>query len=249
MCADRPAGDRPVRIFRFVGRGENESAPVGVRALAYAPSGAARVDRSTTGRWSGVSLRLDLFTSPVSPCGVAGDAAFGLDTGLPASNPWHRFTLTRLPEPSVLAPGTDLAESSWGGPSSFGSFPRLRCLLGAQLRTEVRPKATSVPGCLAAPLAGCGLPRALRTIQQVSVSAATRRRRRSGLTRRPPRFPATSADSSLPPTSRRSPTARSEVAVNTVRVPIPLRLVSGVGWAEAPSSPLRLACAFRNEHQ
>ena len=46
----------------------------------------------------------------------------GLDTGFPASNPWHRFTLTRLPEPSVLAPiGTELAESSWGGPSSFGS--------------------------------------------------------------------------------------------------------------------------------
>ena len=90
------------------------------------------MDRSTTGRMSGVSLRLDLFTSPVAPFGVAGDAAFGLDTGFPASNPWHRFTLTRLPEPSVLAPGTDLAESSWGGPSSFGSFPRLRCLLGAQ---------------------------------------------------------------------------------------------------------------------
>jgi len=51
---------------------------------------------------------------------------FGLATGLPASNPRHRFTLTRLPEPSVLAPiGTDLAESSWGGPSSFGSSPRL----------------------------------------------------------------------------------------------------------------------------
>ncbi len=125
---------------------------------------------------------------------------FGLDTGFPASNPWHRFTLTRLPEPSVLAPGTVLTETSWGGPSSFGSFPRLRCLLGAHLRTEVRPKATSVPGCLAVPLAGCGLPRALRTIQQVSVSAAARRRRRPGLTRRPPWFPTTFADSSLPST-------------------------------------------------
>jgi hypothetical protein len=27
---------------------------------------------------------------------------------------------------------------------------------------------------------------------------------------------------------------RSEVAVNTVRAPVSLRLVSGVGWAEAP---------------
>ena len=166
---------------------------------------------------SGVSLRLDLFTSPVSPFGVAGDAAFGLDTGFPASNPWHRFTLTRLPEPSVLAPGTDLAESSWGGPSSFGSFPRLPCLPGVPLRTEVRPKATNLPGRLAEPFAGCGLPRALRTVQQVSVSAATRRRRRRGPTRRPPRSPATFADSSLPPKPRRNPTARSEVDVNTVR--------------------------------
>ena len=48
---------------------------------------------------------------------------------------WHRFTLTRLPEPSVLVPiGTDLAESSWGGPSSFGSSPPLRCPPGARGR-------------------------------------------------------------------------------------------------------------------
>jgi hypothetical protein len=62
-----------------------------------------------------------------------------------------------------------------------------------------------------------------------------------GLTRRPHRSPAAVADPSLPPTSRRSPTARSEVAVNTVRAPVPLRLVSGAGWAEAPSSPPRSA--------
>jgi hypothetical protein len=40
---------------------------------------------------------------------------------------------------------------------------------------------------------------------------------------------------------------RSEVAVNSV-LPNPLYLVSGVGQAEAPSSPLRLVCALRNNH-
>ena len=148
---------------------------------------------------------------------------------------WHRFTLTRLPEPSVLAPiGTDLAESSWGGPSSFGSSPQLRCPHRSHRCTEVHPKAPSVPGRLADPLAGCGLPRALRSCQQVSVSAATRRRRRPGLTRRPPRLPVTFADPSLPPTSRRSPTARSGVAVNTVRVPTPLPPRERCGLGRSP---------------
>jgi len=66
---------------------------------------------------------------------------FGLDTGFPASNPRHHFTLTRLPEPSVLVSyGTDVAESSWGGHSSFGSSTT------TPLRAP-RPKATwrSVP--------------------------------------------------------------------------------------------------------
>jgi hypothetical protein len=117
---------------------------------------------------------------------------FELDTGFPASNPRHRFTLTRLPVPSVLAPiGTDLAESSWGGPSSFGSsttipLPAPHPLVHrsapasgvppAARRRQItrRPKAPSVPGRLAEPFAGHGLPRALRTLQQVSVSHVTR---------------------------------------------------------------------------
>jgi hypothetical protein len=80
--------------------------------------------------WTGpplVECRALAFVSTCShrPSRLAARRAMprvGLDTGFPASNPWHRFTLTRLPEPSVLAPiGTDLAESSWGGPRSFGS--------------------------------------------------------------------------------------------------------------------------------
>ena len=43
------------------------------------PSGAPKWDISTIGRTSGVSLQLDLFTSPVSPFGGAGDALFGPD--------------------------------------------------------------------------------------------------------------------------------------------------------------------------
>ena len=93
----------------------------------------------------------------------------GLDTGFPVSNPWHRFTLTRLPEPSVLVPiGTDLAESSWGGPSSFGSstttplparHPKaMYHLLPEGQQITRRPRAPSVPGRLAEPIAGSGCP-------------------------------------------------------------------------------------------
>jgi hypothetical protein len=180
----------------------------------------------------------------------------------PVSRPrtrWHRFTLTRLPEPSVLVPvGTDLAGSSWGGPSSFGSStttpsptrrPKATChlllegnrsppTLGWQVCPVVSPHRTPASGCPAPSNGPAGL--------------------RRPVTRRWPqaRFDPTSASVSrdvrrlvVALGSRGSPTARFEVAVNTVRAPIPLRLVSGVGWAEAPSSPLWSACAFRNEHQ
>ena len=237
-----------------------------LRALACAPSGAARMDRSTTGRMSGVSLRLDLFTSPVSPCGGAGDAAFGNDAGLPASNPWHRFTLTRLPEPSVLAPvGTDLAGSSWGGPRSFGSSPRPRCPHPASTHTEVRsevtchppPEGDRSPGARRRRVCPVVSPHRPSTTSCPVPSGRSSRSpspappegdHRPGLTRRPPRSPGTVADSSLPPYPRRSPAARCEVAVNTVRAPIPLCLLHGAGWAEAPSSP-PVACALRNEDQ
>jgi hypothetical protein len=76
----------------------------------------------------------------------------------------HRFTLTRSPEPSVLVPiGTDLAESSWGGPSSFGSFDH-----GSS--PVAHPKVADEPVCLAAPPVECESPRPLRTLQQVPVS-------------------------------------------------------------------------------
>jgi hypothetical protein len=90
---------------------------------------------------------------------------FGLDTGFPASNPLAPLTLTRLPVPSVLAPiGTDLAEPSWGGPSSFGSSTTAPLPTGC-------PKTPCEPDRLAATFAGHELPRNLRTLQQVPVSA------------------------------------------------------------------------------
>ena len=118
---------------------------------------------------------------------------FGLDTGLPASNPLaplHADPVARAIGPGAI--GTDLAESSWGGPSSFGSStttplpaPHPEAHRSAPVgdvpptprRPWItrRPKTTSVLGRLAAPFAGCGLPRALRTLQQVSVSPPTRR--------------------------------------------------------------------------
>ena len=118
----------------------------------------------------------------------------GLDTGFPASNPWHRFTLTRLPEPSVLVPiGTDLAGSSWGGPSSFGSSTT------APLPAPSRLHRGAPEGGIAYPTRGCGTrpspegverarslrrtprpaagcPVTGRTLQQAPVSDATRRR-------------------------------------------------------------------------
>jgi hypothetical protein len=191
----------------------------------------------------------------------------GLDTGLPASNPWHRFTLTRLPEPSVLVPiGTDLAESSWGGPSSFGSSttaplpipsPRApRCTRRWNRVPHPKVRHRPSPEGLERARSLRRIPRRLRVApwpdERSSRSPSPtppEGDRRPGLTRRPPRSPVAFADPSSPPTSRRRPTARFGVAVNTVRVPIPLRLVSGVGRAGAPSSPLRSACALRNEHQ
>ena len=95
----------------------------------------------------------------------------GLDTGFPVSNPWHRFTLTRLPEPSVLAPfGTDFAESSWGGPSSFGSStttplpahrPKALCHLppeGVRSPATRRRWACPVVSPHRSPAAGCPVP-------------------------------------------------------------------------------------------
>ena len=218
-------------------------------AFACAPSGAARVDRSTTGRWSGVSLRLDLFTSPVSPFGVAGDAAFGLDTGFPASNPlapFHADPVARALGPGAMEP-TSLSPVGVAPVPSAPHHDSVACTpppvapkRTRRFRATRHPKVSSVPGCLADPLAGCGLPRALRSFQQASVSAATRRRHRPGLTRRPPRLPVTLADSSLPPTSRRSSPARSEVAVNTVHAPIPLspRERRGLGRSPLLTAPV-----------
>jgi hypothetical protein len=177
---------------------------------------------------------------------------YGLDTGFPASNPLaplHADPVARAIGPGAI--GTDLTESSWGGPSSFGSSsttplptPHPEAHRSAPVgdvpstprgpRITCRPKAPSVPGRFAAPLAGCGLPRTLRTLQQVSVSRPTRRRQGLGLTRRPPRLPVTFADSSLLSASRRSPTARFEVAVNTVHVPSPLPPRERCGLGRSP---------------
>ena len=86
-CAGMRIGARSAHFgwgSRLVGK--NESAPSGGRLSPAHPSGLL-VDRSTTGRTSGVSLRLDLFTSPVSPCGAAGDAAFRTRHRFPGLEP------------------------------------------------------------------------------------------------------------------------------------------------------------------
>ena len=189
-----------------VGKPANESAPSGDR-LSPAHLSGLLVDRSTTGRTSGVSLRLDLFTSPVSPFGVAGDAAFTDSTPVPRHRPrWHRFTLTRLPVPSVLAPinSDPLAESPVGvAPVPSGSSTT------APLPTG-RPKTTRVPIASPHRLAtrSCPVP-SERSSRSPSPSATRRSPSARSPPRRPRRSPVAVADSSLPPTSRRSSTAGS----------------------------------------
>ena len=152
----------------------------------------------------------------------------GLDTGLPVSNPWHRFTLTRLPEPSVLAPLEPTSLSPVGvAPVPSAPQPQLRCPPTARRRpanpiaSPQHPSATSSP---VPPNAPAG-PRFRRPPEGG---------RRPGLTRLPLRSPVAVADPSLPPASRRSPTARSEVAVNTVRAPIPLSPRERCGLGRSP---------------
>ena len=215
-----------------------------LRALACAPPGAAR--------WTGpplVERRALAFDStcshrPSRPSAWRAMPRVWLDAGLPAPEPWHRFTLTRLPEPSVLAPfGTDLAESSWGGPRSFGSsttapLPVLRPSGGFRTRS---PRCTAhrlrVAPCPADTPAGLRLPR------------PPEGGRGPGLTRRPSRSPVTCADSSSPPSPRGGPTARFEVAVNSVRVPAPLSPPERRGLGRSPLLTAPSACALRNEHQ
>ncbi len=221
---------------------KNESAPVGAPACAVAPPGAARGQGPPQ-----LERRALAFDSTCShrPSRLAAWRAmprFGSVTGCPASNPSAPSTPTRSPEPSVLVPiGTVLAESSWGGPSSSGSSPLLRC--------PPPPEDVGAPDCLAGSSASPGRPGSTHAPAGLRRPPPPEGAGGPGLTRRPHRSPGSVADPSLPPLSRRRPTTRFGVAVNTVRVPIPLGLVSGVGWAEAPSSPPRSACALRNEHQ
>ena len=209
---------------------------------------------------SGVSLRLDLFTSPVSPCGVAGDAAFGLDTGFPASNPLA--PLHADPVARALGPGANRNRPRWvqlGWPQILRLLtttplptphPKVMCHPspeGGRSPAARRPRACPVVSPHRSPAAGCPVPveRSSRSPSPTSPEGG----RRPGLTRRPPRSPATFADSPLLPSSRRSPTARSEVAVNTVRAPIPLSLPERCGLGRSPLLTAPSACALRNEHQ
>lgn len=103
-------------------------------------------------------------------------------------------------------------------------------------RREVtgHPRVTSVPGRLADASAGRGLPRARRTPQQVSVSSVTRR------------WPQARSDPTSAPVSRdgrrlvvapdlpRESGSSCEVAVNTVRAPIPLSSRERCGLGRSP---------------
>jgi hypothetical protein len=67
-------------------------------APAHPPGATRRLERSTTGRSSGISLRLEPNTSPVAPYGSAGDARLGPVIVLPLACPLPARS-ARLPEP------------------------------------------------------------------------------------------------------------------------------------------------------
>ena len=213
-----------------------------------APFGAFKADRSTTGRSTGISLRLDQFTSPVAftsssrnwalwssgRCRFSGHAA-----GKPTAHPsCHQFTLTRLPVPFE---GWCQSEPLSCMPVGVACNRRVlhHCSVFAP-RPEGR-QAARLPHRLARfPERACrsSWPHVPRGDRSTRLDLAPR--------------PVARCRCRLP-VVRVSPggavRTRSEVAVNSVLVPIPLRLVSNVGRAEAPSSSLRLACALRNNDQ
>ena len=146
MCRKIPAWRRSPCIFR-AGAGlcggsgrcpEKAECPVRCSQTEVgAPFGAFKVDRSTTGRSTGINLRLDQFTSPVAftsssrnwplwrsgRCRFSGHVASKLTT-YPSC---HQFTLTRLPVPlKVGANQNRPAERQLGWHPMFGSAPLLR---------------------------------------------------------------------------------------------------------------------------
>jgi hypothetical protein len=176
---------------------------------------------------------------------------FGLDTGFPASKPLA--PLHAAPVARAIGPGANRNRLRWvqlGWPQILRLLtttplptphPKMACHPSPEgNRSPVArgPRACPVVSPHRSPAAGFPVPveRSSRSPSPTSPEGG----RRPGLTRRPPRSPATFADSPLLPSSRRSPTARSEVAVNTVRAPIPLSPRETV-WAgpKPPSSPLR----------
>ena len=213
-----------------------------------APFGAFKADRSTTGRSTGINLRLDQFTSPVAftsssrnwtlwssgRCRFSGHAA-----GKPTADPsCHQFTLTRLPVPFE---GWCQSEPSSRRP--VGVAPDLSALHHCPvsvLRPEGRHSVRSPRRLVRFPERPCRSPWPL----------APRRDRSTRLDLTPRPVARIRCRLSVVRVSPEGAVrTRSEVAVNSVLVPIPLRLVSDVGRAEAPSSSLRLACALRNSHQ
>ena len=95
----------------LAGRPEKAECPVRrSQTEVGAPFGAFKADRSTTGRSTGINLRLDQFTSPVAFTSSSRNWALwrsgrcrfsGHVAGKPTPYPnCHQFTLTRLPVPS-----------------------------------------------------------------------------------------------------------------------------------------------------
>jgi hypothetical protein len=206
------------------------------------------VDRSTTGRSTGINLRLDQFTSPVAftsssrnwPLWRSGRCRFSghVASKLTTHPSCHQFTLTRLPVPSE---GWCQSEPSRQTPVGVASEVLALHHCSVSMPRPKGRHSVRLPRRLARFLGRpCRSPWLL----------VPRRDRATRLNLTP--WPVARIRCRLP-VVRVSPEGavrtRSEVAVNSVLVLIPLCLVNNVGRAEAPSSLLPVACALRNNHQ
>ena len=156
--------------------------------LRSAPSGASQTDRSTTGRTSGVSLQLDQYIARLA-LRRGGRCRFSVPVPVARSRTrCHRFTLTRLPVPSVLVP---IGNRPHRGQLGWPQIRRLRTIAPSPA-ADLRRLLTRLPR-RSVPCAPEGLP---DTSQRVSVSDGYPSARSDPT---PSQLPAPDADSSSPP--------------------------------------------------
>jgi hypothetical protein len=143
---DRLARRRATRERLSTRTAQNENSPgrCGRLAPAHPPGATQKVERSTTGRSSGVSLRLDLFTSPVvvPRRGLGGRCPFSASrSGEPVPAAFGRHPRANPAATAAPTPSAGCPTSVTGVEARSVGRTRLRCLLGARSvsRSRCRP--------------------------------------------------------------------------------------------------------------